>query len=84
MRLMLLTILLVGAPVLAADAEPEPPASKATGPLAPEEERFQGDWKAYSLEKNRLEYAMTFEGRDFPSGAPQVVIEPASWLNPPV
>ena len=70
MRILLLTILLVGAPFMAADTEPEPPADKpappkATGPLAPEEERFQGDWKAYSLEKNRLEYAMTFEGRDF-------------------
>ena len=52
------------------EAEPEPPANnaappKATGPLSPEEERFQGDWKAYSLKNNRLEYAMTFEGRDF-------------------
>ena len=65
MRTFLLAILLVGAPFLAADTDPEPPASKATGPLAPEEERFQGDWKAYSLEKNRLDYAMTFEGRDF-------------------
>jgi len=70
MRTLLLTILLVGAPFMAADTEPEPPANnavppKATGPLSPEEERFQGDWKAYSLKNNRLEYAMTFEGRDF-------------------
>ena len=70
MRTLLLTILLVGAPFMAADTEPEPPTNnavppKATGPLSPEEERFQGDWKAYSLEHDRLEYAMTFEGRDF-------------------
>jgi uncharacterized protein (TIGR03067 family) len=69
-RILLLTILLVGAPFMAADTEPEPSANnaappKATGPLSPQEDTFQGDWKAYSLEKNRLEYAMTFEGRDF-------------------
>jgi len=70
MRTFLLAILLVGAPFIAADAEPEPSANnaappKATGPLSPQEETFQGDWKAYDFEKNRLEYAMTFEGRDF-------------------
>ncbi len=71
MLILLLTILLVGAPLLALETEPEPPANnavppKATGPLSPQEERFQGDWKAYNLFKsNRLEYAMTFEGRDF-------------------
>ncbi len=71
MRILLLTILLVGAPLLALETEPEPPANnavppKATGPLSPQEETFQGDWKAYDLFKsNRLEYAMTFEGRDF-------------------
>ncbi len=70
MRILLLAILLVGAPFMAADTEPEPPANnavppKATGPLSPQEETFQGDWKAYDFEKNRLEYAMTFEGRDF-------------------
>jgi uncharacterized protein (TIGR03067 family) len=71
MRILLLTILLVGAPFMAADTEPEPPANnavppKATGALSPQEETFQGDWKAYDLFKsNRLEYAMTFEGRDF-------------------
>ncbi len=71
MRILLLAILLVGAPSMAADTEPEPSANnaappKATGPLSPEEERFQGDWKAYDLFKsNRLEYAMTFDGRDF-------------------
>ena len=69
-RILLLTILLVGAPLIAADTDPEPPAnnadrSKATGPLTPQEEKFQGDWKAYGFESNRLEYAMTFEGRDF-------------------
>ncbi len=62
MRILLLAILLFGAPLLAADTEPEPPA---TGPLSPQEEKFQGDWKAYGFESNRLEYAMTFEGRDF-------------------
>jgi len=71
MRILLLTILLVGAPLMAVETEPEPPANnavppKATGPLSPQEETFQGDWKAYDLFKsNRLEYAMTFEGRDF-------------------
>ena len=70
MRILLLVILLVGAPFMAADTESEPPANtafrpKATGPLSPQEERFQGDWKAYGFESNRLEYAMTFEGRDF-------------------
>ncbi len=71
MRILLLTILLVGAPFMAADTEPEPPANnavppKATGPLSPQEETFQGDWTAYDFFKsNRLEYAMTFEGRDF-------------------
>jgi len=70
MRAFLLAILLVGAPFMAADTEPEPPANKAappkaTGPLSPQEETFQGDWKAHSVDKNRLEYAMTFEGRDF-------------------
>ena len=65
MRALLLTILLVGAPLMAADTAPEPPA-RATGPLSPQEETFQGDWKAYDLFKSdRLEYAMTFEGRDF-------------------
>jgi uncharacterized protein (TIGR03067 family) len=70
MRILLLAILLVGAPFMAADTEPEPPANnaarpKATGPLSPQEETFQGDWKAYGFKSNRLEYAMTFEGRDF-------------------
>ena len=64
MRILLLAILLVGPPCMAADTEPEPPA-RATGPLSPQEERFQGDWKAYGFESNRLEYAMTFEGRGF-------------------
>lgn len=59
MRLALLAILLVCVPSIAADNP------KATGPLSPPEERFQGDWKAYGLESHRLEYAMTFEGRDF-------------------
>ena len=65
MRILLWTILLVGAPFMAADTEPEPPANnaarpKVTGPLSPQEERFQGDWKAYDfLKSNRLEYAMT-------------------------
>ncbi len=63
MRILLLAILLFGAPLMAADTEPEPPA---TGPLSPQEKTFQGDWKAYDFVKsNRLEYAMTFEGRNF-------------------
>lgn len=64
MRILLATTLLVGAPFLAADTEPEPPA-RATGPLSTQEASFQGDWKAYDLESNRLEYTMTFEGREF-------------------
>lgn len=71
MRILLLTILLVGAPFMAVETEPEPPSDadkpkRATGPLSPQEAKFQGTWKAYNLFKsNRLEYAMTFEGRDF-------------------
>ncbi len=71
MRILLLTIFLVGAPFMAVETEPEPPSNaknpkKATGPLSAQEEKFQGDWKAYDLFKsNRLEYAMTFEGREF-------------------
>lgn len=70
MRMLLLTLLLVGVPLMAAETGPEPPAndadgSKATGPLSPQEEKFQGDWKACDVKSNRLEYAMTFEGRDF-------------------
>jgi uncharacterized protein (TIGR03067 family) len=64
MRILLLAISLVGAPCMAADTDLEPPA-RATGPLSPQEERFQGNWKAYGFESNRLEYAMTFEGRGF-------------------
>ena len=65
MRILLLAILLVGAPFLAADTESEPPPSQPTGPLSSEEERFQGDWEAYSIEYDRVDYAMTFEGRNF-------------------
>lgn len=70
MRILVLTILLVGAPFMAVETEPEPPSDagnpkKATGPLSAQEEKFQGDWKAYGFKSNRLEYAMTFEGRDF-------------------
>ena len=70
MRSVLLMILLVGAPLMAADAKAEPPAdkaapAKASGPLSPHEGRFQGDWNAHGYESNRLEYAMTFEGRTF-------------------
>ncbi len=70
MRILLLTIFLVGAPFMAVETEPEPPSNaktpkKATGPLSAQEEKFQGDWKAYGFKSNRLEYAMTFEGRGF-------------------
>ena len=67
MRTLLLMILLVGPP-LVATTEPKPPATvtdRPTGPLSAAEERFQGDWKAYDFDSNRLEYAMTFEGRAF-------------------
>lgn len=65
MRILLLAILLVGAPLMADDTEPEPP-ERATGPLSSQEEKLQGDWKAYDfVETKRLEYAMTFEGREF-------------------
>ena len=56
---------------MAAETEPEPPAidsdkpKKATGPLSPQEAKFQGVWKAHGIEYDRLEYAMTFEGRGF-------------------
>ena len=62
MRILLLTILLVGAPFMAVETEPEPPSDadkprKATGPLSPQEAKFQGTWKDG--------YTLTFEGRDF-------------------
>ena len=70
MRSLLLAILLIAAPVASAGNEPGSSASdtappKASGPLSPQEERFQGDWKAYGIKSGRLEYAMTFAGRDF-------------------
>ncbi len=62
MRILLLTILLVGAPFMAVETEPEPPSDaenpeKATGPLSPQEAKVQGTWKDC--------YTLTFEGRDF-------------------
>ena len=62
MRILLLMILLVGAPGVAAETEPEGRATAAaanrpTGPLSPEEEKFQGTW--------RSGYTLIFDGRDF-------------------
>ncbi len=73
MRILLLTILLVGAPLMAVETEPEPPASnadnpKATGPLSPQEAKFQGTWKDG--------YTITFEGRDFCADT-----QPGEWYE---
>ena len=78
MRILLLAILLVGAPLMAVETEPEdpaaspekPPASnadkpKATGPLSAQELKFQGDWQAYDVKTNKKSYKMKFEVRDF-------------------
>ncbi len=64
MRFLLLTILLVGAPLMAAETEPEPPASNAarpkpTGPLSEQELKFQGTWKTG--------YTIIIEGRSAPT-----------------
>ncbi len=70
MRILFLAISLVLAPSMAAETQQEPPANhadgpKATAPLTPQEEKLQGDWKAYDFHSHRLEYALTFEGRGF-------------------
>jgi uncharacterized protein (TIGR03067 family) len=73
MRILLLTILLVGAPLMAVETEPEPPGNaenpeKATGPLSAQEEKFQGTWKGG--------YTLTFEGRDFCADT-----QPGEWYE---
>jgi uncharacterized protein (TIGR03067 family) len=73
MRILLLTILLVGAPFMAAETEPEPPASnadnpKATGPLSAVEAKFQGTWKTG--------YTIIIEGRDFCADT-----QPGEWYE---
>ncbi len=73
MRILLLTILLVGAPLMAVETEPEPPASnadnpKATGPLSPLEAKFQGTWKP--------NYTIIIEGRDFCADT-----QPGEWYE---
>ncbi len=73
MRILLLTILLVGAPFMAAETEPEPPASnadrpKATGPLSALEAKFQGTWKP--------NYTIIIEGRDFCADT-----QPGEWYE---
>jgi len=73
MRILLLTILLVGAPFMAAETEPEPPASnadnpKATGPLSAQEAKFQGTWKDG--------YTIIIEGRDFCADT-----QPGEWCE---
>ncbi len=70
MRSLLLAVGLIVAPWMAAETGQEPPtdpatSAKATGPLTQPEQRIQGEWKAYDFESKRLEYAMTFKGRDF-------------------
>jgi uncharacterized protein (TIGR03067 family) len=78
MRILLLAILLVGAPLMAVETEPEdpaaspeePPASnadkpKATGPLSTQESKLQGDWQAYEFKSGEKSYKMTFKGREF-------------------
>lgn len=64
MRALLLTMLLFAFVPTAADAEPEAPA-KATGALSPAEERLQGVWKAITIEYDREDYVIAFDGRDF-------------------
>lgn len=70
MRMLLLTILLAGVPLTAAQAEPvEPPGNldtpRAKGPLSAQESKFQGVWQAYDFKSNEKLYKMKFEGRDF-------------------
>ena len=69
MRILLLAIMLVGAPCMAVETE-KPPASnadkpKATGPLSVQESKFQGDWQAYDFKSSKKSYKMRFKGRDF-------------------
>ncbi len=74
MRILLLAILLVGAPFVAAETEPEPPESDAdkpktaTGPLSPQEAKFQGTWKSG--------YTIIIEGRDFCADT-----QPGEWYE---
>ena len=74
MRFLLFTILLVAAPFIAAETEPEPTAAgtdnppKATGPLSPEEEKFQGTW--------RDGYTIVVEGREFCADT-----QPGEWYE---
>jgi len=74
MRILLLTILLVGAPFIAAETEPEPPASnpdspkRATGPLSELEEKLQGTW--------RVSYTIIIEGREFCADT-----QPGEWYE---
>ncbi len=63
MRILMLTILLVGVPLMAAEAEPDKP--KATGPLSAQESKIQGDWQAYDFKSSEKLYKMRFSGRDF-------------------
>ncbi len=55
MRILLSAILLVGAPLMAAE----------TGPLSAQESKIQGDWQAYDFKSNQKMYRMKFNGRDF-------------------
>ncbi len=74
MRILLLTILLVGAPFMAVETEPEPPASdadnpkKTTGPLSPLEAKLQGTW--------RPGYTIVIDGRDFCADT-----QPGEWYE---
>ena len=65
MRVLLLALLLVGAPFMAAETE-KPPASnavrpKATGPLSAQESKFQGDWQAYDVKSSDKLYKIVPE-----------------------
>jgi len=73
MRILLLTILLVGAPLMAVETEPEPPSDadnpkKTTGPMSPLEAKLQGTWKP--------NYTIVIEGRDFCADT-----QPGEWYE---
>ena len=56
MRVLLLSLLLIGSPLFAKKTEPDKPA-KPTGPLTKLEQQLQGTW--------RIGYTVVIEGREF-------------------
>lgn len=73
MRILLLTILLAGAPFMAVETEPEPPSDadnliRTTGPLSPLEAKLQGTWKPG--------YTIVIDGRDFCADT-----QPGEWYE---